>query len=111
MSKQSVARKLLSACECGDMSLAQYLLDIGYADGNCSSQGSTPLHTALNHKQTKLAISLNNMPGINLNQTDQDNSTPIHLACSHNYPDIIRALGTNPALRASTRRMFMAEVL
>jgi ankyrin repeat protein len=80
MSKQSIVRKLLSACECGDMPLVLYLLDISYADVNCSSQGSTPLHTALSQKHTKLAISLINMPGININQTDQDNSTPLHLA-------------------------------
>eukprot|EP00090_Calanus_glacialis_P028626 TRINITY_DN45951_c0_g1_i1.p1 TRINITY_DN45951_c0_g1~~TRINITY_DN45951_c0_g1_i1.p1 ORF type:complete len:213 (-),score=59.18 TRINITY_DN45951_c0_g1_i1:18-563(-) len=80
------------------MSLVLYLLDIGYADVNCSSQGSTPLHTALNHKHTKLAISLINMPGIDINQTDQDNHTPLHLACSHNYPDIVRALGNNTSL-------------
>ena len=102
MSKQSIVRKLLSACECGDMSLVLYLLDIGYADVICSSQGSTPLHTALNHKHTKLAISLINMPGIDINQTDQDNRTPLHLACSHNYPNIIRALGTNTALSSES---------
>ena len=89
---------LVSACKSGDASLAMYLLRDGYADINCSAEDMTPLTAALSSKNIKLAISLINIPGVNINLPDTYQRTPLHFACYHNLIEVIRLLTTHPNL-------------
>eukprot|EP00092_Neocalanus_flemingeri_P003912 GFUD01004212.1.p1 GENE.GFUD01004212.1~~GFUD01004212.1.p1 ORF type:complete len:389 (+),score=57.51 GFUD01004212.1:28-1194(+) len=93
------SNKLVSACKSGDVSLALYFLESGYADINCTSdEGLTPLNAALSYKRTEVAISLLNIPGININKTDPHRRTPLYFACYNNFTEVIRQLGTHPGL-------------
>jgi len=85
-------RKLVSACMSGDISLARYLLEEGFAEINCYSMGNTPLTATLKNKNTNMANFLLNFPGVKMEQPDDLGRTPLHFACYHGLIELIRSL-------------------
>jgi len=84
--------KLVSACKSNDISLAQYLVEDGFAQINCYSEGKTPLTAALEFKNINIANFLLNISGVNLEHADSLGRTPLYFACYHGLTEIIRII-------------------
>ena len=92
--------KLVSACKSGDISLARYLLEEGFAKINCYSMGNTPLTASMKNKNTNMV----NFPGVKMEQPDDLGRTPLHFACYHGLIELIRSLIPHLASCSINRR-------
>eukprot|EP00092_Neocalanus_flemingeri_P019614 GFUD01021246.1.p1 GENE.GFUD01021246.1~~GFUD01021246.1.p1 ORF type:complete len:215 (-),score=58.45 GFUD01021246.1:107-751(-) len=113
--------QLCRACEDGDNSLVQAIMDTGEVDVNGTNQyGGTPLYCAMCHNQPSVVTTLLSSADTRLDVTNSYNGwTGLHNACYHNKVSVITVFCSDarctPAIlnmkdrQGSTALMFAVE--